>query len=377
MDPKGNNHRKAVGSIIGGVFLLLIFTSIMSSVFVIDSYRNTTNELYIERQTFENEKLNENVDYLSVTKKPDDYLNITVINSGNIGTEIVYVGEINMTSHEKVDAYHRVDLFLNPFETAKDITENKIRIRENDTTKLLLLTSYGNIYYYIYNDEESMGTGGQSTFYDLIITTSGYGTTNPGLGMHSYSEGSDADVYAYPDFGWSFSYWMLDNTPAGTDNPITVSMDNDHELEAIFTQDNLVLLEDYFDNFDNWESTSWEIVSDEYSSAGTSTRAQNNNEGDLQSIRIDTSTASQLNILFWYRLSGNIDPNDVDVMLYDGSGDPDTIADLNGLEDAWRLFNYTTTDSQYFISDFYIQFNANLKQSETVWIDDLTIMYTP
>ena len=195
--------------------------------------------------------------------------------------------------------------------------------------------------------------------------------------MHSYSEGSDVDVYAYPDLGWSFRYWMLDNTPAGTDNPITVSMDNDHELEAIFTQDNLVLLEDYFDNFDNWESTSWEIVSDEYSSAGTSTRAQINNGGYLQSNRIDTSTASQLNILFWYRLSGNIDPNDVDVMLYDGSGDPDTIADLNGLEDAWRLFNYTTTDSQYFISDFYIQFNSNLKQSETVWIDDLTIMYTP
>lgn len=375
MDPH-NLRRKAVGSIIGGVFLMLIFTSIMSSFFLIDNYRKATNELYLERQAFDNNKLIENIDYLSVTKKQDDYLNISVINSGNIGTEIVYIGEINETSLGKEDAYHRVNLFLNPYETASDITGNMISIRENDTTKLLLLTSYGNIYYYLYNDKQG-GTGGPSIYYDLTITASGDGTTNPSLGVHSYSEGSNVDVYAYPDIGWSFSNWMLDSTPEGSVNPITVSMDADHSLQALFTENIIILMDDGFNDLDNWSSTNWQIQTDQWNSSPSSVKSSNGNEGNLQSNLLNTSSASELSISFWYRLSGGVDASDVDFMMYDGSGGPDLVDNLYGVEDTWVYYNYTTTDTQYFISDFYIRFNSNLQGSETVWIDDLTITLTP
>jgi hypothetical protein len=61
------------------------------------------------------------------------------------------------------------------------------------------------------------------------------GTTNPPPGTYTYEEGSTVTVQATPAKGYKFSYWLLDGETR-TENPITITMDKDHTLVAVFTQ---------------------------------------------------------------------------------------------------------------------------------------------
>ncbi len=72
------------------------------------------------------------------------------------------------------------------------------------------------------------------TRYTLTISVDGLGTTDPASGVHTYEEGTVADVTAVPDGGWAFDHWELDGTDVGNANPNTVVMDTDHALSALF-----------------------------------------------------------------------------------------------------------------------------------------------
>jgi len=65
-----------------------------------------------------------------------------------------------------------------------------------------------------------------------ILTTMG-GTTNPAPGPYPYDENTLVDVLAIPNADYQFLNWDLDGL-AITDNPITVLMDTDHTLIAMF-----------------------------------------------------------------------------------------------------------------------------------------------
>jgi chitodextrinase len=69
----------------------------------------------------------------------------------------------------------------------------------------------------------------------LDIEVSGSGTTQPAPGMHAYPRDSDVVITALPDSGWQLDYWLLDNVHAGTQSNITVTMDSDHAIVAVFT----------------------------------------------------------------------------------------------------------------------------------------------
>jgi hypothetical protein len=73
---------------------------------------------------------------------------------------------------------------------------------------------------------------GPSTYYLTITSTAG-GTTNPLPGTYNYTVGSSLNVTAIPNPGYSFDYWLLDEEEK-TENPITVVMDANHTLEAVF-----------------------------------------------------------------------------------------------------------------------------------------------
>jgi len=67
----------------------------------------------------------------------------------------------------------------------------------------------------------------------LSISSTTGGTTSPSLGIYSYSYGSPATVTASVYSYYVFDYWNLDGeTVYG--NPITVTMDSDHDLRAHF-----------------------------------------------------------------------------------------------------------------------------------------------
>jgi hypothetical protein len=74
------------------------------------------------------------------------------------------------------------------------------------------------------------------TYYNLMVTVSVGGSTSPAAGVHSYMNGTDVNVTATPDSGWMLSHWMLDGSISGSANPVTVTMDGNHGLEAVFTE---------------------------------------------------------------------------------------------------------------------------------------------
>jgi len=67
----------------------------------------------------------------------------------------------------------------------------------------------------------------------LTISTSSGGTTNPAPGTHIYGNGLSVTVSASPYSGYAFDYWLLDGTKF-SNNPITVTMNSNHDLKAYF-----------------------------------------------------------------------------------------------------------------------------------------------
>ena len=70
--------------------------------------------------------------------------------------------------------------------------------------------------------------------YNLTITVTEGGTTDPAPGTYSYVNGTTVLVTAIPYTNYLFSHWELDGVNVGTDNPIKVLMDSDHNLHAVF-----------------------------------------------------------------------------------------------------------------------------------------------
>jgi len=77
--------------------------------------------------------------------------------------------------------------------------------------------------------------------YTLTITTTTGGTTNPASGIYTYGAGSYADVTALPSANYRFDHWVLDGSPAGSANPISITMNSNHTLHAVFSLINYTL----------------------------------------------------------------------------------------------------------------------------------------
>jgi hypothetical protein len=85
----------------------------------------------------------------------------------------------------------------------------------------------------------TVNTGGTYTAYyqakyTLIITATSGGTTNPAPGTYTYWQGTVVSVTAIPNTGYIFDHWELDGAPAGSQNPISITMDTNHNLHAVF-----------------------------------------------------------------------------------------------------------------------------------------------
>jgi hypothetical protein len=72
------------------------------------------------------------------------------------------------------------------------------------------------------------------TNYTLTITKTNGGSTDPVPGVYGYDCGSYAVVSAVADVCYVFDHWELDGVPVGSDNPISVLMNDDHTLHAVF-----------------------------------------------------------------------------------------------------------------------------------------------
>jgi hypothetical protein len=86
---------------------------------------------------------------------------------------------------------------------------------------------------------------GSVTFYDalgvgsppsveLSISVSDGGTTDPYPGTYAFSEGESVTVTATAYTSHTFDHWVLDGS-THYQNPITVTMNDDHTIKAYFT----------------------------------------------------------------------------------------------------------------------------------------------
>jgi hypothetical protein len=113
------------------------------------------------------------------------------------------------------------------------------------------------------------------TNYTLTISAGTGGTTDPSPDAYEYPETSNVTVTASEDSGYDFDHWVLDSQPAGSNPSTVVSMDDDHELEAVFTAEQIALtvLGDAFGEYietNVWIDSEWQGTTDDtfYVTAG-------------------------------------------------------------------------------------------------------------
>ena len=73
--------------------------------------------------------------------------------------------------------------------------------------------------------------------YTLTVNIEGQGTTDPAEGTHTYDEGTDVTITATPADGWEFVEWT--GAATGTDLEITVTMDDDKTVNAVFVEETI------------------------------------------------------------------------------------------------------------------------------------------
>ncbi|MFO8109928.1 MAG: hypothetical protein R6U17_05335 [Thermoplasmata archaeon] len=74
----------------------------------------------------------------------------------------------------------------------------------------------------------------EEAMFTLTINTVGEGSTEPPEETHVYGEGVQVTIEAVPDDGWYFSHWTGDHE--GTELEITVTMDGDKTVTAVFVE---------------------------------------------------------------------------------------------------------------------------------------------
>lgn len=72
------------------------------------------------------------------------------------------------------------------------------------------------------------------TRFTLTITASEGGVTDPDVGSHTYSKGKKVTVTAIASPSYVFSYWKLDGSKLDNESPITLTINGDCELHAVF-----------------------------------------------------------------------------------------------------------------------------------------------
>jgi hypothetical protein len=60
------------------------------------------------------------------------------------------------------------------------------------------------------------------------------GIVVPIEGIYQYEINSVVVVQAIPNAGYSLAHWLLDNVNVGNTNPYSITMDDDHEISAVF-----------------------------------------------------------------------------------------------------------------------------------------------
>lgn len=143
--------RKAVGSIIGAVFLLLIFVTGYS--YLGYSFRQLYNFSEILTESKEDDLIrgSEDVIVVSASLLGGDILNLTVRNAGSYSSHILWLGIFDES--QNTQEYYKLDYYIEPGATITDVVNNSAKIPSGENRIIQLLTERGNVYTYQYPDD--------------------------------------------------------------------------------------------------------------------------------------------------------------------------------------------------------------------------------
>ena len=72
--------------------------------------------------------------------------------------------------------------------------------------------------------------------YELIISTTGNGTTSPEKGEYTYIEGDEIELEAVPTDGWRFDKWIVNEDETFSASTIKITIYENVNIEAVFVE---------------------------------------------------------------------------------------------------------------------------------------------
>ncbi len=163
--------RRAVGSLIGIGFLLMILAVGFSYYEVVNRIERSSDGILLEMAALDRAAADEDLDIQRVRLTGGNSLNLTIKNTGDILAELEWIGVFDDTSNTQ--DYYRVSESLNPTENQTDIGNATIVMNPLNEYTIQVLTKFWNIYYGEYPEPVvsggGSGSGGETQFFYVDI----------------------------------------------------------------------------------------------------------------------------------------------------------------------------------------------------------------
>jgi hypothetical protein len=156
-------------------------------------------------------------------------------------------------------------------------------------------------------------------------------------------------------------------------------LDGSVEIDHIIDPTQLFFEDWETGDFNDWSNSNYIIATDQAHGGLNSSKCQTTASTGLtcdmySTVSLDTSSASEVNVTFWFRELA-VDPaNDANLQFNDSDGAWDEITILNNVvAETWEIYSYASSDAQYLHSGFAIRFYAALEKTENLWLDDINV----
>lgn len=144
---KLSHDRRGAGSIVGAVFIVLIFLSGFTfytlNVNVTEEYTETMQDM----QQLDLKRNKENIEFTSVSITADDKLNMTLKNTGSYQVRLIWLGLFNKTSTPETQQYSSLSTYVDPGESVTGIGST-VTVTAGSQYVVQLVTELGNIFNY-------------------------------------------------------------------------------------------------------------------------------------------------------------------------------------------------------------------------------------
>ena len=347
--------RRAVGSLIGIGFLLMIIAVGVSYYTLWEGVDRRSEDILQDMMQQDRDAADENLEIQYVALTGGNSLNLTIKNTGNIISQLEWIGVFDETLNSK--NYFGIETSLNPLETQIDIGNASILMNPANTYIIQVLTRLGNIYY---------------SEYPMPVTPGGVGGGGNTTSYY-FSDYTQVDLYNDTAVGTHSFFSAMKAGPDGLLNNLT-------EAIPVFVVSNVTLINN--ESFEGvWLPAGWSDVP-----PGTRWNQESNQvydgvfsadfdgggggrDGDLLSPVFDCSDASTIYLEFWYYNDGTIGGQYL-LDFYNGTAWVE-IADLGaGAQNQWLNYQIATSDPQFQIVDFQIQWRVlDLLPNEHVYLD--------